>query len=63
MTSSWYLPKITELARKGLCRSVLAFHVRFEVMLELVGFEADVALPRSLISKDELKFKEAKVGG
>ena len=49
MTSCAFLPKIAELAREGLCRSVLAFHVCFEMVLELVGFEANVAAPRSLI--------------
>ena len=49
MTSCAFLRKIAELALKGLFRSVFSFHVRFEMMLELVGFEANVAAPRSLI--------------
>jgi hypothetical protein len=49
MTSCAFLPENTELALIGLLRSMRAFHVRLEMVLELVSFGANVAAPRSLI--------------
>ena len=45
----FFLPENTELALIALLGSVRAFHVRLEMVLELVCFGANVAAPGSLI--------------